>query len=309
MRRKHQHLFVIAVLCISVFGCKTQADSNVAIPEIQTAIKHEQQDQHPTDLSFNYNLDKPDRSWKLPAPLVEVSGNTWVDNNHVIVIEDLHPNLYLINLEKNDAFIEKTIPFGETEKAKLDIEDVTLANGVIYALWSHGILFKINNWNGNVQVEKIETGLSKKNNVEGLCYDPVSKNLLLACKDDAGVKDGKRSTRAVYSFDISTKKLLKNPFLIMNKEDFKDTDAVKLSFNPSAIAVHPVTHNIYILTTRDYKGLAKFTHDGKLISYQEIDKDLMPQPEGICFSPTGKMYISSEGKQGDAGNLFEFSNQ
>ena len=39
---------------------------------------------------------------------------------------------------------------------------------------------------------------------------------------------------------------------------------------------------------------------------QFIDKELMPQPEGICFSPEGKLYISSEGKKGEPGNLFEF---
>ena len=52
--------------------------------------------------------------------------------------------------------------------------------------------------------------------------------------------------------------------------------------------------------------LQVFTHDGKLIAYQPIDKEKMEQPEGICFSPEGKLFISSEGKNGDAADLFEF---
>ena len=52
--------------------------------------------------------------------------------------------------------------------------------------------------------------------------------------------------------------------------------------------------------------MAVFSHDGVLKSYQTIDKEMMPQPEGICFSPDGKLYISSEGKKGEPGNLFEF---
>jgi uncharacterized protein YjiK len=31
---------------------------------------------------------------------------------------------------------------------------------------------------------------------------------------------------------------------------------------------------------------------------QKLDKELLPQPEGICFSPDGIMFISSEGKGG-----------
>ena len=81
----------------------------------------------------------------------------------------------------------------------------------------------------------------------------------------------------------------------------------KLDFNPSAIAVHPVTHEIYLLSTRDNKGMAVYNRDGKLISFQFIDANMMQQPEGICFSPEGKLYISSEGKKGEAGNLFEFN--
>ena len=93
--------------------------------------------------------------------------------------------------------------------------------------------------------------------------------------------------------------------MVIHKKDFESLTGEKLSFNPSAIAVHPVTHDIYILTTRDNKGMAVFSHDGVLKSYQTIDKDLMQQPEGICFSPDGKLYISSEGKKGEPGNLFE----
>ena len=87
--------------------------------------------------------------------------------------------------------------------------------------------------------------------------------------------------------------------------DFKIADE-KLEFNPSAIAVHPVTHDIYLLSTRDNKCMAVYSHQGILKAFQYIDAELMPQPEGICFSPDGKLYISSEGKKGEPGNLFEF---
>lgn len=256
--------------------------------------------------NFNYDLKNPTYSWRLPSQLVEVSGNTWIDADHLILIEDLNANLYYIKIDDKAATLEKTIPFADNDKDKFDIEDVTYVNNIVYALWSHGDLFKITNWQTKPDIEKIKTGLKKENNTEGLCYDPVSKMLLIACKDDPGVADVKKSTKAVYEFDMSSEKLIDKPFLLIDKKEFENVAGDKISFNPSAIAIHPATHDIYMLTTRDNKGMAVFSHDGVLKSYQVIDKDLMPQPEGICFSPEGKLYISSEGKKGDPGNLFEF---
>src|ERR1051326_4807207 len=253
-----------------------------------------------------FDLTKPNHTWRLPDQLVEVSGNSWVDANRLVLIEDLHPALYLIKLDDKNAKLEKTIPFAETEKDKVDIEDVTVVDNAVYALWSHGVLFKISDWQSTPKVEKIKTGLTKENNTEGLCYDPVTKTLLIACKDDAGIGDDKKSTRAVYQFDMNKQVLMQPPYMVIHAKDFEKVNSDKLRFNPSAIAVEPTTHDIYILTTKDNKGMAIFSHDGLLKSYQPIDKELMPQPEGICFSPDGKMYISSEGKKGEPGNLFEF---
>ncbi|HEV8082167.1 MAG TPA: hypothetical protein VGP55_03145 [Chitinophagaceae bacterium] len=61
--------------------------------------------------TYKYDLAHPQKKWELPAAIFEISGNTWIDENHLLVIEDLHPNLYLIKLSESNAVIEKTIPF------------------------------------------------------------------------------------------------------------------------------------------------------------------------------------------------------
>jgi len=299
---------ILAAFSFFLFSCNSKNGSDkdpviVKLPPITHAIEAKQS--VPVS-DFNYDLKNPNHTWKLPKQLIEVSGNTWIDKDHLIVIEDTHPNLYLVKTDDKNAVLEKTIPFQKDEKDKFDIEDVTIVNDVVYALWSHGILFRISNWNSKPDVKEIETSLSKHNNTEGLCYDPVSQTLLIACKDNSGLQDVKKSTKAVYQFDMKTNKILEKPFLEINKDDFKKLANDKISFNPSAIAIHPVTHNIYLLSTRDNKCMAVYNREGKLISFQFINADLMPQPEGICFSPDGKLFISSEGKKGEPGNLFEF---
>ncbi len=294
-----------AIALFTFFSCATNTDSDKANPVIVDVSGKKSAEASPGK-EYTYELKKPTHSWKLPEQLVEVSGNTWVDNDHLILIEDLNPLLYLIKLDDKSATLEKTIKFKEEDKEKFDIEDVTIVDDVVYALWSHGTLFKIANWKGNPEVDEVKTFLKKGDNTEGLCYDPVTKKLLLACKDDSNVPGEKKSTRAVYDFDRGSNTLNEQPFMLIHKDDFKDVADEKLEFNPSAIAVHPITHDIYLLSTKDNKCMAVYSHDGKLKAFQYIDKELMPQPEGICFSPDGKLYISSEGKNGDPGNLFEF---
>lgn len=295
------NLIIYAVFLSVLFACNSNAPTKkLSAKTVKDKIENN------TGASQSYNLNKPDRQWKLPPALVEVSGNTWIDKDHLILIEDNSANLYYVKIDDSKATLEKTIPFGDNKIGKFDIEDVTYLNGTVYALWSHGDLFKIMDWNSNPEVEKIKTGLKRGNNTEGLCYDPVTKMLLIACKDEPGIPDAKKSTKAVYEFDLTNNKLIEKPFLLIDKKDFESVAGEEISFNPSAIAVHPVTHDIYLLTTRDNKGMAVFTYNGILKSYQSIDKDQMPQPEGICFSPEGILYISSEGKMGESGNLFEF---
>ncbi len=258
-------------------------------------------------LRFNYDLSNPVKKWTLNDDLIEISGQVWLDKNHILAIEDLRARLYYIRLD-NEAVVEKIIPFRDPGKKdkKFDVEDVTVIGKTAYALWSHGDIFKITNWQTNPVVTRYETGLSKDNNTEGICYDPVSKNLLIACKNETDEKDEKKSTRAIYEFDLKKNKLKKDPFLLIYKKDFKDIADEKLDFYPSAITVHPVTNDVYILSTRDTKCLAQFSYKGKLKSVQFIDKDMMPQPEGICFSPDGTLLISTQGRRGNPAAIYQF---
>lgn len=301
--------FCILVL---VFGCGSHSEKNGKPPVIVDvsgqkmnvgAVASSDESEH------LYDVSKPDNQWRLPDQLIEVSGNAWVDQNHLLLIEDLHPELYLIKLNGGKAELEKIIPFANTEKDKYDIEDVAIVNNTVYALYSHGSLFKINDWNSNnPKIEKFKTFLKKDNDSEGLCFNPANNNLLIACKEEPGIDDADKFTKAVYSFNLNSGKLDKKPFMVIKENMFKQVADKDLKFYPSAIGIHPQTKDIYILSTKDTKCLAIFTPDGSgLKSFQFIDKDLMPQPEGICFSPEGVMYISSEGKKGDPGNLFQFN--
>ena len=44
---------------------------------------------------------------------------------------------------------------------------------------------------------------------------------------------------------------------------------------------------------------------GKILDLQDLDTEIFSQPEGICFSPSGDLFISNEGK-GRKGYILKF---
>ena len=294
MIRKHFWLFLFVAVC---YSCNSNSQKKDKSNKSESAKD--------TNVSQSYDLSHPLKKWVLPEELKEISGQTWIDKNHLLAIEDLHPTLYLLSLDST-ATVEKTSTFKDSSDKKFDLEDITVVDGVAYALWSHGKIYKITGWQSNPEIQKFNTGLSKENNTEGLCYDPVSHNLLIACKNESDIEDEKKSTRSIFEFDLKADSLKMEPFLLIHKKDFEKLTNETLLFFPSAIAVHPITHDIYILSTKDNKCMAQFSYDGELKSLQFFDKHLLPQPEGICFAPDGAMYISTEGRHGEQAAIFEF---
>ena len=290
---------VLALLIVLLFGfCKQEAkDKKPANSGNESK----------TQLAISgYDLKHPSQSWKLPDELKEISGIVKLGGDSLLAIEDLHASLYFLRLENSKASVTTTLPFATNQKDKFDIEDVATIGDTIYALWSHASVFKIWNWRSKIQSKEYSTSLDKKNNTEGLAYDPVSGDLLIACKKESGDEDEKKTTRAVYEFDIKKGELKTNPFLLVEQKDFKKFVADKVEFFPSGIAVHPVSHDIYIISTKGNKCIACYSHSGELKSFEYLDKDLLPQPEGICFDAAANLYISTEGKHGEPAAIYEF---
>ena len=256
--------------------------------------------------SIDYDLARPLKKWSLSDTLAEISGIAWLGENKLLAIEDQHPILYELRLEDTAGTIINKIEFRQTDDDKMDFEDLAVVGDTSYALWSHGAIFKIIGKKKGVTAERTKTWLKKDNNTEGLAYDPVSGNLLIACKEESGLEDVKKSTRAIFEFDRKADSLKPDPFMLINKNDFEKIAGEKVDFYPSAIAVHPTTHDIYVISTKDTKAIAQFSYKGKLKAFDYIDKELIPQPEGICFDPQGNLYISTESRHHKPPYIYKF---
>ncbi len=278
-----------AMLLLSA-QCQPNIPTNVRQPASTTASD-----------SLPYDLLAPTRSLRLASDdLKEISALSPTDDPNIfLAVSDERGEALFLDFQQEGA-ITKRVLFRE----KGDFEGAEMVGKDIFCLKSDGVLFKISNWQKDPpQVQEFQLGsLSKDNDLEGLGYDAGRQALLIACKEDPE----KDAPRRIFAFDLRTNQLNTEPVYTINPQEvnalipYNDEDKAEHFFSSSAVAVHPFSHDIYVVSTA-LKRLVILDHaSGKIRYAMRLEKSSLPQPEGICFDAAGNLYISSEGKGSDA---------
>ncbi len=262
-------------------------------------------DQH---LDIKYDLKRPTEKHFLPYVLEEISGLTFRPPSQLLAVDDESGKIFEYHLKKRE--IVHSIEFYKSD----DYEGIELVSNDIYVLKHDGDIFHFPYGSGKqTRSNKHETALHNDNDTEGLGYDPIKKMLLIACKEEGHIGDQKIQGRGFYSFHPEKKKLSEKPIFIIGPNELEefwekhkdfDYDKERIKFKPSAIATHPLTGHYYILSSVG-KMLLVTTDEGTILGTYPISPRVLGQPEGICFSSEGDMYISSEG-EGDRGYILKF---
>jgi len=145
----------------------------------------------------------------------------------------------------------------------------------------------------SVDYRVLSTGLTKKYNVEGLCYDPETSALLLLCKDYPG-KD-LHGYRAVYSFSLQNNQLDEVPRFLIERDFVLDSLDIK-SFKPSAIERVPQTGSFIVLAAQG-NAVLELSGDGRILGMIKLNKKWHHQPEGITITADQHLIIADEGRK------------
>lgn len=263
---------------------------------------------------FKYDLDDPYQVDILPSILDEVSGVTEVSPTEVALVQDEKGIIFIFDLRLRK--ITKEIPFGPDG----DYEGVARVDNVIYVLESSGNVYKVGSWKSKPVVKKIELGLPTKDN-EGLCYDPVSAKLLIAPKSRWMKEKEKKSLRPLFGFDFKSENIVLNPFIILDTDRIdafvlgkgeqvptriskKGKKIERFVFKPSALTVHPVTHEIFMMSAVG-KTLVSFNRQGEVTNHWKLNAEKFLKPEGITFLADSTMVVSNEAA-GQKATLMQF---
>ena len=226
----------------------------------------------------DYSFSRPDEVYELPGRLKEVSGIAFANDSTLACVEDEHGIIYLYNL--NEKKISREIEFA----SKGDFEDIAIKNDTAYVLRSDGMVTEISNYRSTPQVREFPLQLKKGTEVEGLFYSSANNTLIIASK----------SRNSLYSFALMEGRMIGEPTNI--KTTFE--------FLPSAVAIHPITHEYYILSSVR-NSLLITSPQGEVLKAIELRSGYFIQPEGIAFNYSGDLYICNEGRHGK-GNILMF---
>ena len=252
-----------------------------------------------TPQQLSENVKKHDLTivnrWELPDALREVSGIDWIGDDKLAAIEDEDGIIYIYDLKAKK--ITKEIEFADDG----DYEGIAVNGKNAYVMRSDGLLFEALNYQSDQIITKTyQSKMSHKNNVETLALDAKNNRLLTAPKDEDPNDD---NIKGVYAFDLKGQAMLSDLIFKVDMKDkaLKDYEEKKSykTFRPSDLAVHPKTGELYVLEGVNPKLLIMNTK-GDIKNVFKLDKDDFAQPEGITFSPDGRLFISNEAAGGKA---------
>jgi uncharacterized protein YjiK len=274
----------LTIIALSCFSCKDspEKDKYPSIPGYDL--------KHPTRVELKANLD-------------EISGIYYYPKDtSVFAINDENGILFKIYIRKN--VVIKQWKFSNDA----DYEDLALVDSTFFALHSNGNISKFKfSKEDSFSVEECDIPLKGKNEFESLYFDPNRQKLVALCKD---CRSDKHNVPA-YAFDPRTKDFENTPVYTIDAKRILETlEGKEKKFKPSAAAIHPVTKELYIISSVN-KAIVVADQQGKVKQVYPIDASMFKQPEGITFTPEGTMLISNEfADEGDANILiFKYKGQ
>ena len=267
-----------------------------------------------------YDLNYPFAYFELDEILKNISGlSPTNDPNTVASLGSDEGKVYMIN--KKTGKIASSA-FFVTEG---DFQSIEFVRDTAFALKSNGQLYKIWNLRGaQKSVKMVKTNFPRTATLSGMTYDIANNRLLISAK---GQKEGEFS-REIYAYDIKTGQSSPEPVYEITLASFKgflanksDKQYLKLredyvskastkgfDFVPSSIAIHPLSGNIYVVSSVN-QVLLVMNIQGEILEMTKLKKESHLQPQGICFDEEGTMFIANEAKDGTPAKLYEYKMQ
>ena len=275
---------LVAGLGIALAACGPDASADPASPPPDPPTASAPLDGSSTS---PYRFDRPVVSFDLPDALVEISGLADLGDGTLGAVQDEDGELYVLSQETGE--VVRVVPFGPPG----DYEGVERVGDRLFVLRADGALLELAGWRGDAaRARTVETGLGAKDcDAEGLGAD--GDRLLIACKKEGD--DAYDGRNVVWAYDLDSGALGDEPAFVV------DPDAVEgdRKLRPSALAVHPTTGRVVVLSSRR-ESLVALDADGRAAGVWDLRPAAFEQPEGLAFLPNGDVWVSSEGGDGPA---------
>ncbi|MCZ6619308.1 MAG: SdiA-regulated domain-containing protein [Gammaproteobacteria bacterium] len=230
------------------------------------------------------------RQWKLPAKLREISGLTLTNDQRLFAHGDEKAVLYELDYE--DGVIIKSFSLGNPA-VRGDFEGIAYVEDRFYLVTSTGRIYVAAEGadRSHVEYRSFETDIGDRCEIEGLAFDPDTRNLLLACK-------------VVHDKSSQGQIMIQRWPIDPERADIPPPISVELAqvlaktggkqFNPSG--VEWVGPDRLLLVAARQRSVLEVDFAGRVIAAFKLPlADFHPQVEGIAFDIDGQLILADEG--------------
>ena len=253
----------------------------------------------PDSTVIPYNLNQPDAAFALPPELLEISGLATIDSTRLAAVQDERGVIYVLDRETAQILSEGRF------RGNGDYEGIEVVDDFAWMLRSDGFLYSAEEIvQPDTESARYDLDLHANCDAEGLALDERAHRLLIVCKENPGRGLGR--SRAIYAFDLLTLRRFEAPVYLIDRQQL---DVHGNLFKPSALAIHPRSGYVYVLSSvRKMLIVIDPDHPGQIREMRALPERLFPQPEGLTFFPDGTLFIANEGVNGPA-TLLRFDEQ
>ncbi len=255
--------------------------------------------------------DLGDGMMELPPLLQEVSGVVAVDAQTLACVQDEKGVIVLVDLTARSK--PRAIVFGE----RGDYEGVARVGDDYWVLRSDGRLLQIREQAGEWRIVATVRVSEHRQEWESLCYDAQRGRLLVLPKDGVGKDKDARDLRPMLAIDPANTAVAPEVIATLSRRAFqkqaetnginlpkRTTDKgkvhVELDLACSELLALPDRRGFLVLSASD-GVLLRVDVDGRLLACRQLDRTLLPQPEGMAWLADGRLVIASEGGAGGTG--------
>ncbi len=234
------------------------------------------------------------QQWRLPTRLKEISGLALSPDGRLFAVTDEMAVVYEINYADG----KRVRAFGlHDPPLPGDFEGIAWLRDRVYLTTSDGILYSAPEAKDGEQVEatRVDTGLGKLCEIEGLAEESQSGHLFFVCKD--GVAGDKHPDLRVFEWSVADQRVVGS--IALPLADIRRALDTK-NFNPSGIVLDRANKRFLIVSARP-RALVELSLDGQLIAARRFSQSRRHrQPEGVELTSSGKLLIADEGGDGKA---------
>jgi len=291
---KKQFFFSIVLATLSFIAAQKLQEVGVENYYFKKATNFQKEDGY-------FDLNHPQTIHQLPMGISPFSDITMLDSTQVLGLNQEIGSLILFDLTTNS--IKSQLVLGDTKFTDMAMVDSTVVlldaeNQVHFLLPPYDSLsFQI--------ASTIEANLT----INGACLHGSTNRIFLLSEP---VEKGEGLfTSSIYTYNLNHRKLNETTLFDVNTTDielFANDNNISLpllainelgdsisglNFIPSAIAVHPKTNEIYILSSGD-KSLVVYDQFGKVVNFTFLDSGLFTAPSGLTFLANGDLLISNK---------------